>query len=81
MSQVVVYALRFHDGALYVGITKDLQRRTREHERRQSPSTRKLTGSFEIIYQRAFASYSEARSHEKYLKSGGGRKFLESART
>ncbi len=74
---ITVYALKFVDQSIYVGMTKDLSRRLGEHQRRQSPSTRKHVGSFTVIYQKAFASYALARSHEKYLKSGGGRHFLQ----
>jgi predicted GIY-YIG superfamily endonuclease len=73
---VTVYALRFDSGSIYVGMTKDLDRRLEEHGRRQSPSTRKLAGDFEVIYQQRFTDYVQARRHEKYLKSGGGRKLL-----
>ena len=75
------YVLQFEDGTTYVGLTKDLKRRLEEHRRRQSPSTRRFSGAFRVIYQNAFPMYREARVHEKYLKSGGGRKLLESVRT
>ena len=81
MNQVWVYALRFEDGTIYVGMTKDLDRRLTEHERRQSPSTKRLKGEFEVIYRRSFADYMQARRHEKYLKSGAGRKLLQSVST
>ncbi len=81
MNQVWVYALRFTDDTIYVGMTNDLDRRMTEHKRRQSPSTRKFTGDFEIIYQQNFTDYVQARRHEKYLKSGSGRKLLESVST
>ena len=81
MGSIWVYALQFEDGSIYVGLTKDLSRRMEEHLRRQSPSTRKLPGHFKLIYQKAFESYSEARKHEKYLKSGYGRQLLRSVRT
>jgi putative endonuclease len=76
MSTVTVYALRFEGGELYVGLTDDLARRVQEHRRRQSPSTRRFVGEFELIYQKPFPGYAQARSHEKFLKSGAGRKLL-----
>jgi putative endonuclease len=75
------YALQFEDGTIYVGLTKNLKRRMEEHRRRQSPSTRRFTGAFRMIYQNALPTYPEARSHEKYLKSGPGRLFLQSVGT
>jgi len=77
MNRVWVYAIRFEDGAVYVGLTKDIDRRMSEHRRRQSPSTRRFQGGFSLIYQQAFASYPEARRHERYMKSGGGRRTLK----
>jgi putative endonuclease len=74
---VTVYAVRFKSGQIYIGITSDLARRFQEHVRRQSPSTRRFTGEFNLIYTREFPDYPSARSHEKYLKSGAGRKTLE----
>jgi predicted GIY-YIG superfamily endonuclease len=76
MEEVTVYALRFEAGQIYVGISKDLERRLIEHDRRQSPSTKRLSGAFAVIYTTRFASYKEARSHEILLKSGAGRRFL-----
>ena len=73
MNPIVVYALQFEGGEIYVGMTGDLDRRLREHERRQSPSTRRLAGKFTVIYHKAFPDYASARRHEKFLKSGAGR--------
>jgi putative endonuclease len=73
---VTVYALRFESGEIYIGMSSDLGRRLEEHRRRQSPSTRRFKGSFDVIYQREFPGYAEARSHEKFLKSGAGRRTL-----
>jgi len=80
MEVVTVYALRFTTGEVYVGMTKELHRRMEEHRRRQSPSTRRFKGNFEVIYQKDFCDYIQARRHEKYLKSGAGRSMLRSAR-
>ena len=77
VNKVVVYAVRSETGQIYVGLTKDLPRRLSEHSRRQSPSTRRLQGKLELIYEREFSTYPEARQHEKYLKSGAGRNFLK----
>ena len=81
MSEVWVYALRFEDGAIYVGMTNNLNRRMTEHRRRQSSSTRRLTGDFKVVYQKSFADHAQARVHEKYMKSGGGRQLLKSVST
>jgi putative endonuclease len=73
---VTVYALRFESEQIYVGMTSDPSRRFEEHRRRQSPSTRRFAGEFEMIYSREFPNHAQARSHEKYLKSGAGRRAL-----
>jgi putative endonuclease len=70
---VWTYVLQFDGGRLYVGLTKNMARRMEEHARRQSPSTARFSGTPQLIYKRAFASYQEARAHEKFLKSGAGR--------
>ena len=46
MESVTVYALRFEEGQVYVGLTNDLPRRLGEHRRRQSPSTKRFEGEF-----------------------------------
>ena len=76
---VTVYALRFESGEVYVGMSSNLERRLREHRRRQSPSTQKFAGEFELIYTRDFPDYQQARSHEKFLKSGAGRQTLRAS--
>jgi predicted GIY-YIG superfamily endonuclease len=73
-----VYVIEFEQGERYVGMTEDLDRRLGEHRRRQSPSTRRFHGEFLVCYRREFPSYSEARGHEKFLKSGAGRKLVDS---
>ena len=73
---VTVYVLSFDDGSSYVGMTKDMDRRLGEHERRQSVSTRKHKGPFRVIYTKVFQDHASARKHEVFLKSGAGRKFL-----
>jgi predicted GIY-YIG superfamily endonuclease len=81
MPSIFVYALRFEDGGVYVGLTKDLGRRLEEHTRKQSPSLKRFSGRFQVFYRKDFSSYREARAHEKYLKSGAGRQLLDRIRT
>ena len=80
MGLITIYALKFASGEVYVGMTKDLTRRMEEHRRRQSPSTRRFQGEFELIYQKHFTDYLQARRHEKFMKSGAGRTLLKIAR-
>src|SRR5262245_14272870 len=78
VNKVEAYVLRSEAGQLYVGLTNHLPRRLAEHARRQSPSTRRLKGELALIYSQGFSTYREARRHEKFLKSGAGRSFLQS---
>ena len=76
MEKVFVYVLQSSSSQLYVGLTKDFERRLGEHARRQSPSTKRLAGDLTPILLREFPSYAEARRFEIYLKSGAGRRWL-----
>ena len=62
MNAITVYALRFVGGGIYVGITKDLCRRLEEHERRQSPSTKRLKGTFLLLCRRAASPFWNGHS-------------------
>jgi putative endonuclease len=62
---------------LYTGSTNDLQRRLKEHERGKNSYTRNA-GPFELVYSGECPSRLEARSRERYLKTGVGREFLKS---
>ncbi len=57
-------------------MTKDLDRRIKEHNKGKNKST-KSYAPWELIYQEVFDSRIEARKREKYLKSGNGREYLK----
>lgn len=61
----------------YVGITKNIEKRLDEHNSGKNISTKKYS-PFYLIHQEEYDDYKEARSREKFLKSGQGRKFLDS---
>lgn len=65
------------DGGLYIGYTKDLSRRISEHKFGTCLSTKDRL-PIKLIYYEAFTSKKDAKSREKYLKSGYGRKQLRS---
>ncbi len=68
-----VYILRSQkDGNLYVGYTKDLAQRVREHNAGRVPSTR-LRQPLDLIHYEAFVNQIDATSREKWYKSGWGR--------
>ncbi len=73
-----VYILRSEkDGNFYTGMTNDLQRRLHEHNGGFVNST-KARIPFELLYSETFVSREQARTKEKWFKSGGGREFRNS---
>ena len=76
LSSVALRSLK--NDWLYIGLTNDVARRLREHNRGYSKST-KGKGPFELIHTEAFGSRREARSRERQLKSGSGRECLKHA--
>ena len=78
---VVLYVLRdVATGRRYVGITADLERRIGEHRQRLSKGSQHL-GEFEVVLTETYPTYVEAREREKFLKSGAGRRWLDSVLT
>lgn len=77
MSTYTVYVLHsFRNGWLYIGLTDNLRRRLKQHNRGYERATRGK-GPFEVIYTESFESRQEARTREKQLKSGSGREWLK----
>jgi len=56
-------------------MTNDLKRRIYEHNLGKNKSTRPYR-PWTLVYFESFETRVEARSREKYLKSGIGREFL-----
>ncbi|MFA5022802.1 MAG: GIY-YIG nuclease family protein [Candidatus Paceibacterota bacterium] len=63
------------DDKFYIGFTSDLRKRFKQHNDGKSTAT-KNRGPFEIIYYEACLNEEDARSREKYLKSGMGKRYL-----
>ena len=74
----VAYVLRSQShGRHYYGHTKDLVERLKKHNGRKVRSTK--TGvPWEVVYQEAFESKSEAYKRELFFKSIEGYRFLKS---
>jgi putative endonuclease len=72
----IVYVLRsLKDGKLYTGLTENLPRRIREHNRGKTESTRHRR-PFVLVYTEEYATREEASTREAFLKSGRGREEL-----
>lgn len=69
-----VYILRsLKDGKYYVGLTSNIEKRLEYHNSGRVRSTKHRT-PFELLYKEVYATRSEAREREKYLKSYKGSK-------
>jgi putative endonuclease len=72
-----VYILQSEsDDGLYIGFTTDLKRRLKEHQTGKSFAT-SYRGPWRLIYYEAYLEELDALGRERYLKSGGGRRFLK----
>ena len=60
----------------YTGFTNDLRKRLNQHNSGKSTWT-KGRGPWELIYYEACFNEEDARSREKYLKSGMGKRYLK----
>jgi putative endonuclease len=65
------------DDKMYTGFTIDLRKRFKEHNDNESVYT-KGRGPFKLIYYEACLNEYDARSREKYLKSGKGKRYIKS---
>ena len=70
------YVLRsVKDGDMYTGSTHDLRKRFKQHNDGRTSST-KGRRPFELIYYEMCRSADDARSRELFLKSGMGKRYL-----
>jgi putative endonuclease len=63
------------DRGLYIGFSTDLRRRLKEHREGKAFAT-SFRGPWRLIYYEAYVEEEDALGRERYLKSGGGRRFL-----
>lgn len=71
-----VYVLQSKGGQWYTGYTDNLRKRFNQHNEKGSKYT-KFHGSYTLIYYEACLNKSDAKSREKYLKSGMGKRYLK----
>ena len=66
-----------NDKGFYIGCTKDLKRRIKEHNAGHIKATRNRT-PMKLIYYEASLDRSDAFRREKYLKTTYGRRYIKS---
>jgi len=77
ISMFYVYVLQsIKDGQWYTGYASDLKRRIKEHNLGRNFSTKHRI-PFCLIYYEACLSEKDAKTREKYLKSGMGKRYLK----
>lgn len=75
-----VYALAsVEKNYIYVGLTKDLEERIGQHNSGKERTTRSYR-PFKLIFSELCSSRPEARTREKYWKSGIGKEKLKELR-
>ena len=57
-----------HYGTLYVGVTRDLQRRVEQHRSKEIPGFTARYGVHRLVYRHAFGDVRDAITYEKRLK-------------
>ena len=73
-----IYVLQSEsDDGFYIGFSTDLRRRLKEHQEGKSFAT-SYRKPWRLIYYEAYLEEEDALGRERYLKSGGGRRFLQS---
>jgi len=72
-----VYILKSEkDKNFYVGYSKDLKKRVKEHNDGKVPSTKKRI-PFNLVYYEASLNQQDATHREKYLKTSWGKKYIK----
>ena len=64
-----VYILKCADNTLYTGITKDVDRRIKEHGTNKGAKYTKQRGPFKLVYKASFHNRSSASKEEHRIKS------------
>jgi len=72
-----VYILQSEkDKSLYIGYSPDLRKRLVKHNKKQVTSTKDKV-PWKLIYYEAYLERKDATGREKFLKSGGGWRFIK----
>jgi len=77
MKEFTVYAIESEvDKRLYIGFTKHLETRLKEHNAGRTKSTKGYR-PWKLVFSKTFNNRKEARKFEKYYKSGSGKEKLK----
>lgn len=77
LMRYFVYVLRsLRDNTLYIGISRNLEKRLQEHNSGESKYTKGHI-PYALVYKEEFPDRITARAREKYLKSGHGREDIK----
>ncbi|MHC4617878.1 MAG: GIY-YIG nuclease family protein, partial [Planctomycetota bacterium] len=76
MTYVYLLESVSHPGNRYVGVTRDLNNRLKEHNAGKSPHTAKCK-PWKIVVAIRFLDERRAEAFEEYLKSGSGHAFAK----
>ena len=77
MENFYVYVLESEvDNSWYIGFTKDLSNRLKEHNNGESYYTKRKR-PWKILYFEVSYNKYDAIAREKYLKTGMGRRYLK----
>ncbi len=72
----LTYALKsLSKNYIYIGMTENVTERLVRHNSGGNKTTQPYR-PFVLIYEKSFSTSSEAREHEKWLKTTSGRRFL-----
>jgi putative endonuclease len=61
---------------VYIGLTNNIDRRILDHNSGYNKTTKPYK-PHKLIYTKEFSTRLEARTHEKYLKTSVGRRYLK----
>lgn len=75
MFYYVYILLSQKNNSFYIGYTKDLKTRLSKHNKGENSATKPFI-PYKLIYYEAFLARYDAKSREKYLKSGFGRRTI-----
>tara|TARA_Y100000310_G_scaffold344885_2_gene460251 strand:- start:2866 stop:3132 length:267 start_codon:yes stop_codon:yes gene_type:complete len=76
MFHIVYVLISKKDKGIYIGLTKNLKQRLKEHASGYTESTRDRR-PLELIYFEGYITRKEAMQREKYLKTGWGGEYMK----